>query len=377
MLKLIKNPEVKGIVGLATFILILVVILLAASGTLTDWTGIRFTLKKPLTNSIVFVSDRGGKTDIWAMNPDGSNLRQLTNDAAVELNPVVSPDGYSIAFISKRASTHEQLYMIDSDGNNLRQISNITGAKTAPRFSADGKEIVFICTGDIWRIGARGDNPERLLPPGELASMPEASQQKIPFYWAAKSADGKVLAGIQSQEETQFVSWIAEGDKGPQPVAQQTPQGFIVLSGELVNAAWDHSSEKLALTLTDRKNEGVLVTANKEDGSITPILMKSSAIGSPVWSPDDNSIAVEILKRKNAGDYDSIGLKIVDSTGSPRVLVKGKAKSPTWSPDGKTILFTRGNDIFSVNVETGKAVNLTKGKGNNSAPSWAPLVTKK
>jgi len=80
---------------------------------------------------------------IAVFNRDGSNLRFLTNDKFRDRSPRWSPDGKKIAFASDRSGKY-QVWMINADGNDLRQItfSEKTGA-TAPIFSPDGARIAF------------------------------------------------------------------------------------------------------------------------------------------------------------------------------------------------------------------------------------------
>ena len=70
---------------------------------------------------IVFASDRDGDYDIYVMNSDGSDVRQLTNNDAYDGYPVWSPDGSKIAFLSSRDNRDNQwsLYVMDADGSNV------------------------------------------------------------------------------------------------------------------------------------------------------------------------------------------------------------------------------------------------------------------
>ena len=90
---------------------------------------------------IVYSSDANGRSDIWIMDADGGNQRQLTDDAPTDLSPTVSPDGRYVAFVSYRDG-NRNLWRIDIDGRNLRQLTNGPG-EDAPSFSPDGKWIVY------------------------------------------------------------------------------------------------------------------------------------------------------------------------------------------------------------------------------------------
>jgi TolB protein len=71
---------------------------------------------------IAFMSVRNGNPEIWVMNVDGSNVRQLTNHPAGDGTPTWSPNGTQIAFVSDRTGT-PQVYLMGADGSNVRRIT--------------------------------------------------------------------------------------------------------------------------------------------------------------------------------------------------------------------------------------------------------------
>lgn len=371
-MRLIRNPELKGILVLLGIALVLAVVLLGLTGTLTDWFGFRFTLKKPLTDSIVFISDRNGPPDVWVMKSDGSNQRALTNDAYEESEPVVSPDGYTIIFISKQGTTHNQLYAIDSDGTHKRRITNITGVKSRPSFSADGKWITFLCAGDVWRVGRKGEHPDRVLPTEQQEAMTQPGQERAPYVWAEASDEGNLLAAVQTLGEIQVAFWMDERADAPRMIVQDLPEGQAPMAGETVQAAWAPGSKQLAITVIAPDGSGVLATADFELDSVRPLL-GGGALGSPAWSPDGGRVVAEGLKRVGLKEYGSMGLVIADTYGGdPKLLVESPASRPKWSPDGESIIYVQDDDIYSVDPDTGETRNLTRGRGANSDHSWAP-----
>ena len=371
-MRLFRNPELKGILALAGIALVLAVVFLALTGKLTEWTGWQLTLRKPLTDSIVFVSDRNGHPDIWVMRPDGADQKPLTNDDYADFDPVVSPDGYTIAFVSKRGTQHSQIYAMDSDGTHVHRLTEVSGAKSAPRFTPDGKSILFLCAGEVWEVGLKGERPERVLPTEHQAGIGRSVEGEFTYRWAEESPEGSLLAAVQSLEDHEIAIWMKPGDEAPVPIVHVAGQGRVVLGGEMVCAAWQPGSEKLALTLTDSEGSGVMAIADMETESVRPVLM--GALGSPSWSPDGSAVVAEHLKRNGPGDYSSIGLVLADlSAETARPIVRGAAKCPIWSPDGKRILYTLGRDICSFDIESKKITNLTKGRGSNYSPAPSPV----
>lgn len=80
--------------------------------------------------------------DIFAADPDGSNLRRLTTTDGYDAEAVYSPQGDKIIFTSTRDGDLE-LYLMDPDGSNQRRLTNTPGYDGGAFFSYDGKKIVW------------------------------------------------------------------------------------------------------------------------------------------------------------------------------------------------------------------------------------------
>jgi Tol biopolymer transport system component len=97
---------------------------------------------------IIYTSLSSGNPDIWIMKSDGSDQRQLTADPSVDVDPVVSPDGRYVVFVSNRSGT-TGLWRMDLDGGNAKLLSDLDDHK--PQISPDSKWIIF----DSWRSQRR------------------------------------------------------------------------------------------------------------------------------------------------------------------------------------------------------------------------------
>lgn len=97
----------------------------------------------PNGKRIVFVSSRNGVHQLYAIDIDGKNEKQINPSQYDCYNPSVSPDGKTIAYVSARDGDWE-IYLIDSTGKNERQITSGIGRSIQPSFSPDGRYLVFV-----------------------------------------------------------------------------------------------------------------------------------------------------------------------------------------------------------------------------------------
>ena len=104
---------------------------------------------------------RPSKVELWVMNADGSNQRQITHLGGANFGPSWTPDGKRIIFSSNHKNPRGgnfDLYIVSLDGSGLTQITNDEGFDGFPMFSPDGKKL-------IWGAGrhAKGERDVNLV----------------------------------------------------------------------------------------------------------------------------------------------------------------------------------------------------------------------
>ena len=118
----------------------------------------------PNGKKIIFTSMRDGDLDLYSMDKDGKNVKRLTNELGYDGGAFFSPDGKQIVYRSYQPTTEAEIakyklrlsenliepnnfevWTMNADGSNKRQITKLGAASFAPFFTPDGKKIIF-CT---------------------------------------------------------------------------------------------------------------------------------------------------------------------------------------------------------------------------------------
>lgn len=146
---------------------------------------------------------------LWVANADGSDPVELLGGQATE--PAWSPDGTEIAFVNRDSG--QEIYAMDADGSNLRNLTeNPAAAESSPAWSPDGSMIAFEQDSQIFVMNADGSSPRQLTEGGTRNEDPSWSPD------GSNIAFSSDLAGLPND------LWIIRSD-GTDPV-QVTQSGF-------------------------------------------------------------------------------------------------------------------------------------------------------
>ena len=149
--------------------------------------------------NLVYASRTGENWDIWWANRDGSETRQLTNDAFIDQQPAVSADGRYIVFQSNRSGSRN-IWRIDADGTNPKQLTDGSNVDESPVCGPDGSVIFMSMRSGgpaIWRVGIEGGVPVQLTnQPSQLPLISPDGQLISYFYLDQQSNNQPRLAMI-------------------------------------------------------------------------------------------------------------------------------------------------------------------------------------
>ena len=123
-----------------------------------------------LPGRFVFVTHRSGNADIYTMNPDRSDLRQLTDDRAGDYLPSWSPDSSMVVFTSDRTGSQD-IWIMNADGSEQTQVTDFRGDWAWARWSPDGSQLVVESSeravDSLYLVGMDGREPRLLFEPGD------------------------------------------------------------------------------------------------------------------------------------------------------------------------------------------------------------------
>jgi serine/threonine protein kinase/dipeptidyl aminopeptidase/acylaminoacyl peptidase len=232
--------------------------------------------------------------DLFVIRPDGTDIRQLTNDPARDRTPRWSPDGRQILFVSNRSGKYEA-WTIRPDGSGLTQVTHLPGSEPIlnPFWSPDGKRIGFT-------YGSRGTAlMDASGDPKSLQVLPRVDGGQV-LARASWSADGRSLAGI-----------LLRRDESPAPgivlwsLADNT---YRRLTGTGKDPEFLHDGRRIVFL--DRDAVWVIDSAGGEARTVLPRPPHSSYV-SVTTGPRDRTLCT--VRTNDEGDIWSLSL--VDPVG--------------------------------------------------------------
>ncbi|MGB9604363.1 MAG: translocation protein TolB [Bryobacteraceae bacterium] len=269
-------------------------------------------------SKIYFVSERRpGVKEIWAMDPDGSNQRQITHYNSVSTMPAVSPDGRILAFTTYAKGTPRILLHSLETGRQLPFYNPVSSMVGTPSFTPDGQRIVFSASVDGW-------------PQIHIAQIDGSGLRRLSF---VRAIEVEPKVNPKTGAEIVFVS----GRGGPHQIYRM----------------------------------------NLEGGDVRRLTDGEGYASNPCWHPDGQHIAFAWTRGYAPGNFNIFIMDVATGRFDQLTHGTGRNENPSWAPDGRHIAFSStrsGTPQIYTMLADGTQVRQLTTEGRNTMPVWAKGV---
>ncbi len=384
----------------------------------------------PNGRSLAFISTRGsGTANLWLLDLATKKSKALTTGQPGNFRPAWSPDGAWIAFSSDRDTVpgvfpgqwevlqSTGIYIIHPDGSGLRRITKTGGVAGSPSWSADGKRILFYETDETGAFLAKSGNSRTELAAvdvatGEHQAYTASNYIKLSPQWLS---GGRISYSLRTSTDPAgpnngIVVWypdrhIVRVVEGLVHHPSWSPDGaHLVYERVLHPAATEHliptasadptfdlylsepfpsfSPDGRRLIYSQYGNNGTSagdtsVELMDADGGRKQTLHheKGSASYDASWSPAGDLILFSVGHYFRSPGLPAAQIATIRPDGSDfRAIVDDDMNNgfPSWSPDGKQIVYKQGKHLAIRTIADSKTVALTDGAHYDNFPQWQP-----
>ena len=316
----------------------------------------------PDGSRIAFWSNRDGGKEIYLMDADGSNVKRLTNNLSDDVNPTWSPDGLRILFESERDGNRE-VYVMDADGGNQIRLTRNDALDSTATWSPDGKLIAFASnrdTGlpynpynmDIYVMNADGSNVRRIVDDPEYDVGPQWSPDgRRILFMTARTGNFDVY--VMNADGTGQRNLTADHDRSDGAPVWSLDGNYIAFARRI-----------------DGKDQ--LFVMDSDGSNLKRVTHNSANNGSLGWSPDGSKL---IFQTDQDGNWEIYTISV---DGELDQLTDDAAEDlwPDWSPDGNRIVFSSNRNgkqhLYVMNADGSSLTQITNSAADDTEPAWAP-----
>jgi serine/threonine protein kinase len=318
------------------------------------------------TKMINMPYERAGISTIWSIEVESGKRRQVTQDDAVQ--PNASPNGHRIAYWNLRSGGQRDIWTIGVDGKNPVAVTNDRPTDYNPVWSPSGDYLYFLSdrsgTLNLWRVPIDEKSGQVR---GAIEQLTSGSAN---MYDLAISKSGLIAYNnIDLNSTLNRVGFNAEAE-------ELIGEPIEIMSSSRAMNHLHVSPDGSLLTYNTSPNDNIAIIGR--DGKNRRLLIEDHNIDRrPRFSPDGKQVA---FCSNRSGKYD-IWLVNIDGTGKRRLTDTNQhAIVNVWSPDGKRIAVANLNrGTFLIDVPEGEPVkeltalpDLETSLGIPAPVSWSP-----
>ena len=300
----------------------------------------------------------------FATTPD--NWRRTAHKASDAIyKSLTGEDGYfdsRIVFVDEKGpktNRKKRLTIMDQDGHAPQYLLAGSDLVITPRFSPSAQKITFM-------------SYENTVPQVYLLDIETGRRELLGNF------PGMTFAPRFSPDGNQLImSMMEKGNSDLYKMDLRSRSTTRLTSQPAIDVSGSFSPDGRRIVFnSDRGGSPQIYTMDSDGTNVKRISFGKGRYSAPVWSPRGDKIA---FVRSRNGRY-SIGVMNVDGSNERQLTESYLDESPTWSPNGRVILFSREtkgrngyNEIWSVDL-TGQNVRRINTPGKSSDPAWSPLL---
>ncbi|HML15949.1 MAG TPA: hypothetical protein VK419_02945 [Bryobacteraceae bacterium] len=273
----------------------------------------QFGAKSLAGTKIYFVSDRTRSKEIWSMDYDGSNQRQLTRYNSISEMPAVSPDGKLVAFTTWAQGNPKIMILSTETDRRMPFYNPVSSVVETPEFTPDGRRILFSAAIDGW------------------TQICEAN---------VNGSDMRRISHVRTIEVSAKVN-------------PKNPNQVLFISG--------------------RSGHQQLWMMNADGGDLEMLTSGEGDVSNPSWSPNGQFIAFAWTRGYEIGGFNIFVMDVAKRVPVQLTHANGRNENPWWAPDGMHLVFSvkRGSvtQIYTMLADGTHVEQLTT-RGNNLQPVW-------
>lgn len=265
-----------------------------------------------LGSRIYFVSNRSGNQELWTMDWDGNNQKQLTNLKSISITPGISADGSRLAFTTY-ARVSPRIMVLNTETGRAQPFYNQEASlNTTPSFSPDGKLIYY-------------------------ASTASGTSQIV-----VAGADGQGFRRVSHRNAVEVEP----------KVNPKNPGILLFVSGPGAQQIY---------------------RMNTDGAGVERITNGEGEASNPAWHPDGQHLAFSWTRGYAAGDWNVFVMDVGTKQYVQLTHSEGKNENPTWAPDGRHLVFASNrsgrSQLYTMLADGTQVKQLTQ-QGTNKYPVW-------
>ncbi|HSI85652.1 MAG: DPP IV N-terminal domain-containing protein [Candidatus Methylacidiphilales bacterium] len=242
------------------------------------------------SSKIAFVSNSTGSKELYIMDIDGHNVRQLTSDRTISSSPAWSRDNTMLAYTSYK-SGYPDVYIIKLATGQRTRVAYFPGINSGAAFSPDGTRLALTLSKD--------GNPELYIMP------------------------------------------ITGGGNNAAPVRLTRTRGAET------SPSWSPTGDRIVFCSDDRGSPQLFITSSTPGGNTDRLSLNSTFTTEPDWSPDGRKITYTL----RAGGLFQIGVYDMAVRNSVQCTTTGGQDS-NWTRDSRHVVYTNNGQIYLLDTVT-------------------------